>query len=512
MRPGTEGNNTRYNPRIASRAETATRTLLILCFFVAMYLQHTVGLADNCDFSRLMHWISTGPVGIEPNWPASGTEEWARRFANYWIPYWKLEWKMGWPPPTSAVLLWLPGALLNSFLYSNKVLYLPVLSLFPKLALFGVLLLLLKWIERKTRHRTVFLFTLGVPVILLLTTTDYVAYLNSFYRESASFVFLFVLFATILILKQQASIGYLLASLATILLLATTKPSMVYWPLVALPFVFYIWHSKKNGSLRTTIAACFVLVFVFTLVSTFVSTVRPYTANPYHSLFYGALTFSDNPSAHLRRLDMEDAAHCVNIVAYSRIGAKCHARYGNRMSFKNTLLVFYREPVVMFRTLKHVLAAMQNISLAPLGKYSFDDPRSQAGRRNEGIREDRFRMSTAETMPLNLWAALKFRFFPTGYALLVTLVVFAGWFTLNLRGTDFYQESAIIGLMSTIACTVDMAVAILGEGKADLIKHLFLANVLFDIAAIAFLNMLLARCFQFIEKRLSKSNPHKTMA
>jgi hypothetical protein len=124
--------------KIAQRLERSMEIILILWFVVAMYLQQNVGLADNGDFTRAMTWVSTGPIGIEPNWPAANTEDWSKRFFNFWIPYWKLELNMS-IPTTSAFVLWLPGALLNKFLYSGTVLYLPSLSLLPKLLLFGVL-------------------------------------------------------------------------------------------------------------------------------------------------------------------------------------------------------------------------------------------------------------------------------------------------------------------------------------------------------------------------------------
>ena len=98
--------------KIAPRVERSIEVILILWFVVAMYFQQNIGLADNGDFTRSMGWISSGPVGIEPNWPAAHTEDWSKRFFNFWIPYWKLESNIV-RPRTSAFLLWLPGVLLS---------------------------------------------------------------------------------------------------------------------------------------------------------------------------------------------------------------------------------------------------------------------------------------------------------------------------------------------------------------------------------------------------------------
>ncbi len=202
---------------------------------------------------------------------------------------------------------------------------------------------------------------------------------------------------------------------------------------------------------------------------------------------------------------MDDAAQCVNTSEYSPVGSACFTKYQNQMSFQNTVRVIYREPVVMFRMLRYVLGNMQDVSLDYLGKYSFDDPRSKTspGISINGI-EKRFWVSTNETIPLNLWAKLKFKFFPKGDALSFVLIGFVIWFIMRLKGTGINQDLALIGLMSTVACVVDMIVAILGDGKCELIKHLFLSNILFDIAAVVFFNSVLLFCLELTGKKSSK--------
>jgi hypothetical protein len=209
---------------------------------------------------------------------------------------------------------------------------------------------------------------------------------------------------------------------------------------------------------------------------------------------------------------MDDAAQCINTSAYSPVGSACFTKYQNQLSFQNRVRVIYREPVVIFRMLRYVLDNMQDISLDYLGKYSFDDPRSKTSPRVSNSVEKRFWLSTTETIHLNLWARLKFKFFPTGYALSFVLIGFVIWFILRLKSTGINQDLALIGLMSTVACVADMFVAILGDGKYELIKHLFLSNILFDIGAVVFLNSVLLYCLERTGKKLSKSNFQKPTA
>ena len=66
---------------------------------------------------------------------------------------------------------------------------------------------------------------------------------------------------------------------------------------------------------------------------------------------------------------------------------------------------------------------------------------------------------------------------------------------------SFAQPLALIGLLATLACFVDMNVQVLGDGRADITKHLFLANVLFDLAAIAALNVVVVELIEWRQRK-----------
>ena len=477
-----------------SSLQTAIKISLIVWFVIAMYSQYNSGLADNGDFERSMGWISPGPIGIEPNLPAAGTETSSKRFLNYWIPSWKMEWNISASacPATSAILLWIPGAVLNYFLYSPKILYLPLLSLFPKLLLLGILLLLFKWVGLQPRYRLFFLIGLGVPVTLMFTSADYLVYFNSFYQETASFVFLFLFLASILILKRRPFLVYLGLNLAMLIFLTTSKASNVYWPLIALPLVFTLWPMSRQIRLRAKLIVGFVLILTLTFASQFITGRSSIRNLPYQSLFFGVLTFSDNPSEHLHRLGFDGAMQCINTTSFSTTGSVYFAKYQGQMTYQNTLNVIYKEPAVFFKIIKYALDNMQKVNLDYLGRYAFDDPRNAELRSPISF--------------LNLWGMLKTRRFPIGYTLAFALMVFICWFIAGLRQTGIYRDLSIIGLLSTIACTADIMVAVLGDGKQELIKHLFFSNVLFDVAAIVFMNSVFVFCLEFAGRKLSKSN------
>jgi len=498
--------------RILSSKKLATliSALLVVWVVVGMYLQRDIGLADNGDFTSAIKLFTSGPVGFEPNWPPAGTEDWNQRFFHFWIPRWKLDWPLG-RPTSSAVALWLPGVALNHLLYSREVLYFPIVSLFPKVLLLASFVLLFRWIDASNlARRAVLCIALGAPMALMLTTTDYIAYLNSFYRETASLVFLFLTLASFLFLNQrpQSTLRFLVC-LAAVLLLATAKPSSVYWPLVACPLLFYL-RDERNG--RADYSALLkglgigLALMLALLLSVLIYASRQSKVYSYHSLFYGALTWSDHPSTHLAELGMKDGLECIGQSAYSPIGSECVSRYERKLSYLNTVQVIFREPIVMFRMIGHAADRMQDISIEHLGKYSFDDPRAQSHTYDilPGAEEQRLRDSAVDT-PLDLWTTLKFKFFPIGYALGIVLFLYLCLFVHGFRRAGFYRALSIPGLLTTIACPIDMLVALLGDGRRELIKHLFLANVLFDVASIACLGLLLCLAFGIIRARSSRA-------
>ncbi len=93
---------------------------------------------------------------------------------------------------------------MNWLAYSKTVLYMPVLSLLPRLLFIAALFGLFAWIDASRQpNKPVLLLLLGVPLVLLLSTTDYLAYLNSFYEETGSMVYLGLWIAALLYLKHR---------------------------------------------------------------------------------------------------------------------------------------------------------------------------------------------------------------------------------------------------------------------------------------------------------------------
>jgi hypothetical protein len=458
--------------------------MLFLWLAAGINLQHDLGLADNGDYARSMGMFSVGPVGMEEKRPIEGTERWGLRFADRWVPAWRLNWE--WTRPnTSALLLWLPGAGVNYLFVSDTVLYLPIISLLPKLLLAVLLWLIFRWIDHHAAGRRKFLYlSLGAPVVLFMTTTDYFAYMNSFYQEQASFIYVLGSLASLVYLqkKPDSTLRFLL-SVALFTLLATAKASNIYWTIIGIGSAGFIWRGRTK-TLRIGVTVCVVtLTTFFAREITRPGTVR---VNAYHSLFYGILTFSNDTSSHLDYLGIpQDAASCVGTHAYS---GTCYFEYRSHLKPWNAPRVLLREPLAVVRMMNHAAQQMQDISIDYLAKRAADHPEYTRPVDYLVAAEHRYHHGNSRTI-LNAWSTFKFALFPTG-GWFWGAALFAGvCYLWGLRQRGWAREISIVGLVAMIGCLVDMFVALLGDGRYELIKHLFLANVLFDVGAIALLTL-----------------------
>ena len=468
-------------------------TVLLLGGFVAgMAVQFRTGLADNGDYTRSIKFFSSGPEGIQPNFPPRNTPLWYSRFYEYWLPNWTLR-RHREKVVTSAALLWLPGVLASAAAASPTV-SLPWLSLVPRALLLGELWVLLRWARRQPAGRWL-PWTLGLPLVLLLTTTDNAAYLNSFYQEAASQVFVLPAVFSLVYLRARPSWLRLGGAVACVALLTAAKSSTIYWPLLTLPFGLYAWTARDPARWRRRAGPILTVGLALACLLTFgarrLTEYHEANVNPYHSLFYGTLMFSRHPAEHLQRLGLADGAACIGVSAYNERGKAYFNAHLARMSFRNTLSTLAHEPSILCRMGYFGLCSMQDISLEYLGKYAADDPRLLHGPPWPGAgsgSEQRLWNAPQESNWANLWSNVKFHIFPTGTSLALTLAGFAGFCLWQFRAPGTGGDLAFAGLLATLAVAADLAVAMLGEGRHELIKHLYLANLLFDLAAIACLN------------------------
>ena len=463
--------------------------LMLLWFLIAHGLQFRAGLADNGNFSAAITSFSSGAAGFEQNWPESGTQEWRERFFNYWLPEWKLDWKLH-PAEvkTSTALLWIAGAVLNTLIYSAQILYLPVVSLVPRILLLAALLLFFRWADGQENHRLFHLLGIGIPLTLLFTSFDYTAWFNSFYLETGAFIYLVLLLISLVSFIKRRTIANTLLSILFLALLAASKASNIYWPVLVMPLITYILF--KDTEFRTWIRLLFMGALAASMMYVSIRVIDSITLprSEYNAFFNGLLLYSEHPSEQLLEAGFdEDAVRCIDQNTFTEIGAECLQQYQSQLHFRNTLNAYLREPAVIFPVMQYLLKNMQTVGLDTLGKFAIDDPRSEG----------------SCTMPaaLNVIGWLQTHLFPIGILLGVVLLCFVAWFSFLIRLNLYIRELSILGLVTTLGMVLDMLTQFISYGNQDMIRHLFLANLLFVVAGILFLNSLALVGYQYLKQR-----------
>ena len=456
------------------RARHVAEALILAILLLGLYVQTNTGAPDNGDFSRAMTLYTSGPVGFAANWPAPGTADWDRRFFKYWLPYWQLDLPLSAAMYGSADLLWLPGVLLNYLLVSRDTLYLGNVAILPKIALICLLLLVFKWVEDSDldeSEKTVAVLASCVPLSLVFISTNYIVYFSSFYFETASFIFLLAFLASLVHLDKHRSArhAYVL-SLLCLAGLVTAKPSNVYWVALGLFFVLpALWLRRK----RARYAVLFVvLALVLALATMRLSQYPRHTVDATHqnSVFFGLLTLSTRVPEQLAALRMPESRECIGQNAFTPIGSACVQAYAARLHLADRAQIMLREPAIAPRMMAFLLNSMQETHI-----WSNVHPAAR---------------TPAAGNAVDIWSDIKSRLFPRGARLALTLIAYLALILWNVRGLGFRREIALIGLVCVTAIPIDMAIAFLGDGRQEIVKHLLLSNFMFDIATIVVTTLL----------------------
>jgi len=445
----------------------------ILALFVLLnILNLPAGWADNGDYNRITQWFSSGPAFLPENFPPAGTHAWDRRFYSEWVPFWKLDFPLASGMFNSALLLWAPGILINKLLYSGSVLWAPLASLGVRLVLLALLWRLLNGLEHGPRP-VLHMLTLALPLVLLFGTRDVAAFYNSFYQEAGTLVFLPLLLLVVgWGCTRPRDAWFYAAYAAAVLLLVTSKTAAFYWAPLALAFVLPLHKVLRQPRIYLPLAVGLVAVpLAAGLMLTHVPNIGPNRA--YNALFGGVLQLSEAPQQRLTELGLAQSERCLALDWYNG-GADCSRPDWDKISYSAVVRVLLAEPQIVLKQAQFMADRSQNLSLS-FGQYAFGDDYPR--------RADR----------LNLWSRLKANIFPRGGWLAVSLLLLGAGIAATWKQPGLAGSLARVGLLCLLALVIDGYVEILGDGQRDLLKHLFIPNVLFDLALLAVFNALLAR-------------------
>lgn len=426
-----------------------------------LLLPPIVGLADNGDFARVLE-----PLGLQHR-----ATEWSERY-------------FGWLGKT-----YVPGPRVQGHLESSQLLLSGLAKALAGLGsrdgsldirtqgavhlvfyLLGIALIL----RAARTFRPPVRATIGAAMLLAATDVAWVAPLNSFYGEAATLVFLSLLVGCgLLALRDERTLPWALPGyfLATALFVAA-KPQNYFLalPLMAVPLALLPRLSRARGRAAVVVAAIAVVA-----LGLFLQTRVPWAMrirNLWNSVFYTAMAQSPDPAGDLAQFGLgPELVRFAGVPAFADSipieAATAHFGYGDVLRFH------VRHPGRFLRT----------ASACAGSAFVWRDPRMGNYTKDSG--------QPAGTLArdFGFWSRVEGLVLPRSLLFLVVFlggVMAVGIFEAQRAGfATVAGGTALFCAALALAAGMEFGVCVVGDGLYDIVKHLYLFQLLFDICLFA---------------------------
>ncbi|MCC6847700.1 MAG: hypothetical protein IT294_04300 [Deltaproteobacteria bacterium] len=453
-----------------SRAEAARRAAVgaLVGVVLAGYAGTVAcGRADNGDFMKIAMGYAEKPSGFSSAWPPPSSPEGRRRLFAAWLPKWdaRADGRLspGASKRSSGHLLWFPGALVARAI-GGDTLDLRWVGLPARVAAAAFAVLSVFLLARAG--------SLGVLAAALFAAVaidvGYLSFLNTWYEEGPSLPYALALFAGLLAWAHgRRRLGFV-AVVAAVIALTTARS--VNWAFgIVFVVLAFVWRRRLPApaitpGVRAMAGALLVLASVASAVVVARYPEHP-LVNPFNALFYGALTFVDDPHPHLARLGFGPEAR--RFVGNPIFVGDAHAfayAHPALIDFTSVLAVYAREPAAVGRALWFAIGRLHDTRLAYLPLHA---EHARAGFAELDVRQ-------RVMMRLHGW--------PIASAVWLAGLAAAG--AMLARGARDPAWGIVV--LALLGCALAGTVtAILGDGRQEIEKHLWTANLLLDLAACA---------------------------
>jgi hypothetical protein len=454
---GTSGGEGEHRGRFALVVTAAAAAI----FVYQLFIPPPAGLADNGDFSRIM-----GAVGLQ--YTAGNRQD---LYFNYFVPTYKFESSDEWDALvfTSENVLVL-GAMAITRLGSRSGLFdVRVLAALRLTLFLPAVWLLLRQSARLSRATRI---VAALLLLLVFCDVGYAVYFNSLYGEAESFVFLFLTVAAALRLAEQpASRARWAAWLAASVLFAGAKPQnhLLGIPLAA--YGFWIAFRAVGRPGRRLLAGPVALGLISALLVW--STPRWIVRySLYNAVFYELLKYSPAPRADLLQLDLNpDLEKYRGTNTYSPDAPLedpgFESAFFNRMGAAKLMRFYLRHPSRLAAVAQRTAPGAFCLRPSYLGNFEKSYGLAPGAQSRRFQFWSKLRESAA---PRSLWFVAVF-FAVNGMAALAVYVK---------SGSGYLRAAMVFHLMLAAMAIEQLLLAGIMCGQYELVKHLFLFNLLFD--------------------------------
>lgn len=448
-----------------------------------LFLQPFVGVADNGDFLRMMNTVGLNYY--------DAAESYADRFFNFSHARYAYDNLFKGFYPSSQILLVLVPRLLAGLVHGS---YFDIRLL---AAVYAMLLLAASWLIVKTGARGSWIagLLLGAAMLVVFYDIGYLAYFNSLFGEPVSMVAMLLTFALGLRLALQerpTTKGLTLFFIAVLFLICSKIQNAPVGLAFSLIFL-RLMTLEGTGNWRKLALRFAVAVSLVSIIMYVAAPKELKHINLYQTVFFGILNGSPDVQDDLRELGLPQRLEVLAGTNYFQADTaikqddpSLQADFYDRVSHKDVLFFYIKHPSRLLEGMKYAAGNSMDIRPYYLGNYE----------KSEGKPEGTL------SYTYNLWSQFKQEHLPhkLGFLLIFYLAYYAGVLHEHFHSRKRSERIAaellmllgLIGLFSFL-------VPILGDGRADIGKHLFLFNVCFDMMAVTMFGWLVHRLIKVIK-------------
>ncbi len=432
-----------------------------------LFLQPFVGVADNGDFLRMMN-----TVGLH----YYGEESYADRFFSYSHSRFSYEnLFLGFYPSSQILLVLLPRLL--SGIFHGSYFDIRLLA-----AVYGLLLLAATWLTVKlgAKRSYVLGLLLAAAVLFVFYDIGYLAYFNSLFGEPVSMVFMLLTFALGLRLtaKEKPSGRDLTLFMIAVLFLVCSK---IQNAPVGIAFALIFLRLAKLDGMGNwrKLARWFAAAVCLLSIVLYVTAPKELKhINLYQTVFFGILNESPDVEGDLRDLGLPERLKVLAGTNYFQTNTaikqddpSLKGDFYNRISHGDVLLFYLKHPARLIDNMEYAATNSMDIRPYYLGNYEKSEGKAPGALTYAYSGWSQFKR---ELVPDTLW------FLAVFYFIYYAGVCWEYFRTRKVRERIAGELLMLLGLIGLFS----FLVPILGDGRADIGKHLFLFNVSFDMMAV----------------------------
>jgi hypothetical protein len=452
----------------------ATGIAAVVLIVSLIMIPTVIGVADSGDFGRVFG--VTGLTQIDPKAPFDVLYF---RYAHQDFSYGG--YLSGGYVSTHVILVAIAG--LIGRVFNTDVFDIRVLGSSYGILFVWVLVLLVKNSPKLNKEKYTFIISLLFAVTLLFVFCDigYLAYFQSFFGEPYAFIGLLFVVASAIALSAAPQPSARLLALFVVAALAVATSKIQNAPL-GFALALLAWRMaglRPDTRWRKQAFGGAALLVIVSALMFIVAPDRLKNTNLYQSIFFGVLKDSPNVERDLRELGIPQKYSVLAGTNYFQQDTAIPQRDPvlrrevlERLSPKDIAFYYLRHPSRFIQKLERAADNAMFIRPLYLGNY---DP--SAGKAPGAIshRYSEWSQWKVKHMPRYLG-------FYVGWYVAYLTAITLWWLRTNSRRVRLLLETlAIVALAGLFACMVPL----IGDGEADLGKHLFMFNVCFDMMGVS---------------------------